>query len=174
MSICQALPVSFITALQEGTAGRAPPNDIARLASALARPPLIMETVPMPAGVRDAIMSHSRAELPNECCGLLVGRDRIERSVPMRSDPPAPDAYCMDPEQQVTVFTDIEARGERLLGIYHSHPAGPARPSGIDLQLAFHPEALYVIISLADAQHPEIGVYRLEYGQFKELEICLT
>jgi len=118
------------------------------------------------------MISHSRSEMPNECCGLLLGRDRIERAVPMRSDPPAPDAYYMDPEQQIAVFTGMEASGEQLLGIYHSHPAGPLEPSGMDLQLAFHPDALYVIISLADAQHPEIGAYRLEEGQFSEVTIC--
>jgi len=118
------------------------------------------------------MISHSRSELPNECCGLLLGRSRIERAVPMRSDPPAPDAYYMDPEQQIAVFTGMEASGEQLLGIYHSHPAGPLEPSGMDLQLAFHPDALYVIISLADAQHPEIGAYRLEEGQFSEVTIC--
>jgi [CysO sulfur-carrier protein]-S-L-cysteine hydrolase len=133
-----------------------------------------MKTACIPAGVRDAMIRHSRLELPNECCGLLLGRDRIERAVPMRSDPPAPDAYYMDPEQQIAVFTDMEASAEHLLGIYHSHPAGPARPSGMDLQLAFHPDALYVIISLEDMQHPEIGAYRLEEGQFKKTEICYT
>ncbi len=133
-----------------------------------------MEAVNIPAGVRDAMISHSRSELPNECCGLLLGRDRIERSVPMRSDPPAPDAYCMDPEQQVAVFTDMEARGERLLGIYHSHPAGPVHPSGMDLRRAFYPNSLYVIISLADTGRAEVGAYLLEAGQFKEVEIFYT
>ena len=133
-----------------------------------------MKTVCMPAGVRDAMISHSRAELPNECCGLLLGRERIERCVPMRSDPPAPDAYYMDPEQQIAVFTAMEASGEQLLGIYHSHPRGPVEPSGMDLQLAFHHDALYVIISLADPDNPVLGAYHLGNGQFKKVEICYT
>jgi len=133
-----------------------------------------MKTATIPAYVRDAMLSHSRAELPNECCGLLLGSQAIERAVPMRSIPPAPDAYYMDPEQQIAVFTAMEASGEQLLGIYHSHPKGPVEPSGMDLQLAFHPDALYVIISLEDAQHPELSAYRLEDGQFKKVEICYT
>jgi proteasome lid subunit RPN8/RPN11 len=133
-----------------------------------------MKTATIPAYVRDAMLRHGRAELPNECCGLLLGSQAIERSVPMRSVPPAPDAYYMDPEQQIEVFTAMEASGEQLLGIYHSHPKGPLEPSGMDLQLAFHRDALYVIISLADAQHPELGAYQLEDGQFKKVEICYT
>ena len=133
-----------------------------------------MKTATIPAYVRDALLSHSLAELPNECCGLLLGKQAIERAVPMRSIPPAPDAYYMDPEQQIEVFTAMESSGEQLLGIYHSHPKGPVEPSGMDVQLAFHPDALYVIISLSDAQYPELGAYRLEDGQFKKVEICYT
>ncbi len=131
-----------------------------------------MHTAELPADVRDVMINHSRAELPNECCGLLLGRTQINRAVPMRSIPPAPDAYYMDPGQQIEVFTAMQAAGEQLLGIYHSHPAGPAAPSGMDLQLAFHPGVLYVIISLADAERPEIGAYLLEAGQFSAVNIC--
>ena len=42
----------------------------------------------------------------------------------------------------------------------------------MDLQLAFHPDALYVIISLADPDNPVLGAYNLENGQFEEVEIC--
>jgi proteasome lid subunit RPN8/RPN11 len=131
-----------------------------------------MKTAAIPVPVRDAMLAHALAELPNECCGLLLGSQAIERAVPMRSIPPAPDAYYMDPEQQIEVFTAMELSGEQLLGIYHSHPRGPVEPSGMDVQLAFHPDALYVIISLADTQHPEFGAYRLGAGQFKKVEIC--
>ena len=131
-----------------------------------------MKTATIPAYVRDAMFAHSRAELPNECCGLLLGKQAIERAVPMCSIPPAPDAYYMDPEQQIAVFNGMQATGEQLLGIYHSHPKGPVEPSGMDLQLAFHHDAFYVIISLADADRPEIGAYLLENGQFSEVNIC--
>jgi len=133
---------------------------------------IAMKTVQIPACVRDIMLAQSRAELPNECCGLLLGKQIIERAVPMRSIPPAPDAYYMDPEQQITVFTDMQATGEQLLGIYHSHPKGQVKPSGMDLQLAFHPDALYVIISLADANNPEIGAYRLVNGAFTRVDIA--
>ncbi len=131
-----------------------------------------MKTAQIPACVRDVMLNQSLAELPNECCGLLLGKQDIERAVPMRSIPPAPDAYYMDPEQQIDVFTDMQATGEQLLGIYHSHPKGPLKPSGMDLQLAFHPDALYVIISLADVNNPVLGAYYLGNGQFEDVAVC--
>jgi proteasome lid subunit RPN8/RPN11 len=131
-----------------------------------------MKTVRIPAAVRDVMFSHSLAELPNECCGVLLGKKEVERAVPMRSIPPAPDAYYMDPEQQIEVFTTMQAAGEQLLGIYHSHPKGPLEPSGMDMQLAFHPSALYVVVSLADPGNPVLGAYYLENGAFEEVAVC--
>jgi len=133
-----------------------------------------MKTACIPVYVRDAMFAHSLAELPNECCGLLLGKQAIERAVPMRSIPPASDAYYMDPEQQIAVFNGMQATGEQLLGIYHSHPKGPLEPSGMDLQLAFYPDALYVIISLADADRPEIGAFRLVSSAFARVDITFV
>ena len=112
------------------------------------------------------MLQHALRELPNECCGVLVGRNQmIERAVPMRNSEPSPDTYIMDPEEQIALFREMEKTGEQLLGIYHSHPNGPAEPSALDLQLAFHPDALYVVISLASHSNPEIrGFFRTENG----------
>jgi proteasome lid subunit RPN8/RPN11 len=121
------------------------------------------------------MIEHALQEAPNECCGVLLGKnDTIDRVIAMRSDPPAPDAYFMDPLQQVEVFTEMEKRGESLLGIYHSHPKGPAEPSGVDLQLAFHPDAVYFIVSLADPTQPEVRAFMLRSGKFQEVQIELT
>jgi len=135
---------------------------------------IAMKTAQIPVGVRDVMFAQSRAELPNECCGLLIGKQIIERVVPMRSIPPDPDAYYMDPEQQIDVFTNMQATGEQLLGIYHSHPKGPVKPSGMDLQLAFHPDALYVIISLADVNNPVLGAYYLVNSAFTRIDIVFV
>ena len=130
-----------------------------------------MKTATLPAHIRDEMVAHARVELPNECCGVLVGRSEIERSVPMRSVPPAPDAYYMDPEQQIELFTEMESTGEQLLGIYHSHPKGPLEPSDMDLRLASHPDALCCIVSLADADVPELGAFYLRSGRFEQVHL---
>lgn len=118
------------------------------------------------------MIDHARLEMPNECCGVLLGREGvIQRCLPMQSVPACPDSYFMDPVQQVTVFEEMEARGESLLGIYHSHPRGPLHPSGADLQLAFHPDSVYFIVSLEDPQAPVIGAYRLDRDAFKRIDL---
>ena len=125
--------------------------------------------------LRDIMIEHALKDAPNECCGVLLGKNsRVERVVAMTSDPPAPDAYFMDPVQQVEVFTEMEKQGQSLLGIYHSHPKGPAGPSGADLQLAFHPEAVYFIVSLADPAAPEVRAFMLKGGGFEEVRFIIT
>jgi [CysO sulfur-carrier protein]-S-L-cysteine hydrolase len=131
--------------------------------------------VSLAAELKEMMIRHALGEAPNECCGLLLGKGgTMERLVAMKSDPPAPDAYFMDPVQQVEVFTDMEKRGEQLLGIYHSHPKGPLQPSVADLQLAFHPEAVYFIISLAGEGSPEVRAFMLRNSGFDEVPLSIT
>jgi len=121
------------------------------------------------------MIDHALKDAPNECCGVLLGKDNVvERVVAMTSDPPAPDAYYMDPVQQVEIFTEMEKQGQSLLGIYHSHPKGPAEPSGADLHLAFHPDAVYFIISLAEADRPEVRAFMLHSGRFEQVRFVVT
>ena len=111
-------------------------------------------------------------ELPHECCGLLLGKNgKITHTIPMKNSKPSPDSYIMDPLQQIDVFTKMEKRGERLIGIYHSHPKGPATPSNADLKMAFHQDAIYVIITLEDRNTPELSAFILEKRSFKEVDL---
>ncbi len=90
--------------------------------------------------LENAMVEYALREMPNECCGVLLGQKKtIRRVVPMRNSPPFPDSYFMDPDQQNAVFSEMEKRRETLMGIYHSHPDGPVHPPGVDLQLAFYP-----------------------------------
>ncbi len=48
-----------------------------------------------------------------------------------------------------------------LLAIYHSHTRSAAYPSRTDVELAFFPDTLYLIVSIADRDAPEIRAFRL-------------
>lgn len=133
------------------------------------------ETLTLAAHLIEAMIEHARNELPNECCGVLIGRHGVfERAIPITSIHPSPDSYFMSPEEQIEIFTELGTSGESFLGIYHSHPDGPAFPSGMDLKLAFHPEAVYLIISLKDRNHPEVRAYRIERENLSEILINIT
>jgi proteasome lid subunit RPN8/RPN11 len=106
--------------------------------------------VVIPAAMRDDIVAHARAGLPNEACGILAGRDgRAERFYPAQSDEPSPFYYRIDSREQIRIIGEIEDAGMDVVGIYHSHTSSPAYPSRTDVEQAFWPDAVYVIVSLA-------------------------
>jgi len=118
------------------------------------------------------MIEHARRELPNECCGVLIGQQGVfERVIPVTSIHPAPDFYFMSPEEQVEIFTELGNNSESFLGIYHSHPKGPSDPSSMDISLAFHPDAIYFIVSLKNKKHPEVRAFRIEKKTVTEISI---
>jgi proteasome lid subunit RPN8/RPN11 len=124
----------------------------------------------------EEMIRHAQREYPNEACGLLAGRDgRVEKVYWMTNADHSAVTYRLDPEEQFGVFTEIEAEGWELLAIYHSHSHSPAYPSATDLELAFYPSSLYLIISLANRTQPIIRAFRIVGGMIEEegVEIAL-
>ena len=76
----------------------------------------------------------------------------------------SPFMYVMDPREQLRIMDDIEDSGEELLAIYHSHTRSAAYPSRTDVELAFFPDTLYLIVSIADRDAPEIRAFRISRG----------
>lgn len=119
-----------------------------------------------------ALVAHAKEEFPNECCGLLAGRNgRVERIYRGTNVDHSPYTYLMDPKEQLAAFKDMEAAGLDLVGIYHSHTHTAAYPSKTDVAKAFYPDALYVILSLARREAPEIRAFRLSDGEIVEEDV---
>jgi len=123
----------------------------------------------------EEMIRHAQREYPNEACGLLAGRDsRVEKVYQMTNAEHSPVTYRLDPEEQFRAFMEIEEAGWELLAIYHSHSHSPAYPSATDLELAFYPDSLYLIISLADRDQPIIRAFRIVEGVVEEERVEIT
>ncbi|WP_017344017.1 desampylase [Halorubrum sp. T3] len=114
----------------------------------------------------DDVVRHADAGGAEEVCGVLAGTrgDGDEPSVVARAheaenvaDAPAV-RYRIDPEEQLELFEAIETDGREVVGFYHSHPAGPARPSETDASRATWPGYSYVICALDGS--PFVGSWR--------------
>lgn len=120
------------------------------------------------------MIDHARAGAPAEICGVLGGAgDRVNIVLPVANIDPDPHRYLMDPKGLLAALRHLDERGAELLGFYHSHPHSAAQPSQTDLALAFYPECLYAIVSLAEVEAPRMRVFRLGDGQFVETPIHL-
>jgi proteasome lid subunit RPN8/RPN11 len=90
--------------------------------------------------MREYVQKHA----PLEACGLLAGRqDRVQNVIVVRNQAQSPVRFVMDPYEQLQAFDWIESHGLDLLGIFHSHPAGPATASATDIA-----EAAYEVVHL--------------------------
>ena len=72
--------------------------------------------------------------------------------------------FTLVPEEQFQVIKAIRTSGLSLLGIYHSHPASPARPSEEDIRLALTPDVVHVIVSMQNPDQPDIRGFNIEDG----------
>ena len=68
--------------------------------------------------------------------------------------------YRIDPREQLQSFRELDANGEELAAIYHSHPVSQPYPSPTDRAEAHYPDAVYVLVSLRTAE-PEVEAWRI-------------
>ncbi len=121
-----------------------------------------------------AIIAQAGAEFPDECCGLLAGRNgRVERVLRGTNVDHSPYTYLMDPREQLEAFKAMEAEGLDLMAIYHSHTHSPAYPSETDVAKAYYPDALYLIVSLQDRNVPTLRAFRILNGQVTEESVII-
>jgi proteasome lid subunit RPN8/RPN11 len=123
----------------------------------------------------DEMVAHAREDLPNECCGMIGGRDGEATEVIRVANAAAtPLRYEMDPQEQYNALKAIEDEGGELLGIYHSHTKSAAYPSQTDVnQAVAWPEQIYVIVSLANEDAPDVKAYLLNDLKIADVEIDL-
>lgn len=109
---------------------------------------------------------HAKAAYPNECCGFFFGKDGETREIqlawPVRNakEGDRRRRFEIDPEDYLAAEMFALKEGLDLLGIYHSHPDHPARPSEHDLKSAL-PYFSYIIVSVSQESVWDTTSWRL-------------
>lgn len=123
--------------------------------------------------LRDQMVAHAHAEAPNECCGMVASVDgRAVRVHPAENAAASPLRYEIDGKQQLEILDAIEAAGHDLGAIYHSHTRTAPEPSQTDINLAFYPDSLYVIVGIANGE-ADVRAWRIVDGQVSEAELTV-
>lgn len=121
----------------------------------------------------DAVVAAAREGAPREVCGVLAGEygdeeSRVAAAHPTANVADAPRTrYELDPEEQLRVIEGIEDRGRDVVGFYHSHPSGPAAPSGTDVANATWSGYSYVICALVGEPVVRSWRWDREAGSFE-------
>ena len=121
----------------------------------------------MPAGVRRALEEHSRAEAPNEACGLVVLREgTAERYLPGINAARSPYRFELVTEPEHWFLEDDGYE----LAVFHSHVSAPARPSRTDVEnIGLWEGRPYLILSLGSG---ELAAFTIEGGRISPLNLA--
>jgi proteasome lid subunit RPN8/RPN11 len=110
---------------------------------------------------------------PIEACGMVAGLDNQSVEIyTITNILNSPVRFRMAPEEQLNTFIKIDSMGLELIGIYHSHPNGPARPSSTDISEYYYPGT----ISLIWSQNKKNWVchgYIIDAGKAREVPIFI-
>ena len=132
-----------------------------------------MQKLIVPHTAWQAMRRHVSRRVPLEACGLLAGRDgRVEVVIGVRNAARSPVRFLMEPHAQWRAFNKIDQLGLELLGIYHSHPNGPQRPSPTDIQ-----EASYAVVQMIwypEAENWQASGFWIEAGQVSEVVLQMV
>ncbi len=126
-----------------------------------------------PSSIQAEIILQARAELPNECCGMLAGTiengaiGRVTRRLPLVNAAASPREFESEPRSMLSAEKARREEGLEFLAIYHSHPNSPPIPSNTDLQRNYSPDVVNLIISL-QTDPPEIRSWWLAVDGYQE------
>ena len=118
----------------------------------------------------EEIVAHARAEAPNECCGLLAGRDgRSERVFRMDNAARSPLRFEVEPLDVMHTLEAIDGAGLEPVALYHSHTRTAPYPSQTDVTYAeAWPGTPWIIVGLADGD-AQVRTYRIDGAHVTEL-----
>ena len=121
----------------------------------------------------EQMIEHARQEAPNECCGMLAARDGQAVKLYRATNAAAsPLRYEIDGREQYRIQMEIYDADLELGAIYHSHTRTDPHPSQTDINLAFYPEALSVIVGLA-GHEPEVRAFWIRDGEVTEDQLVV-
>lgn len=112
----------------------------------------IEPTITLAPALADALRAAAVAAHPNECCGLLEGmRDgdvfHVHALHPARNLARRSDRFEIDAADHMAAQKAARAKGRTIVGCYHSHPGGTAKPSQTDAARAAQDDFLWLIVA---------------------------
>ena len=135
------------------------------------------DTLVLPASLREAIGEHARSCYPAEACGFLIGAedDRVASVTAVRhavNTAARRDRFRIEPHEVFAAIRDARHDGRVVLGVYHSHPDGQARPSAVDEEEGWG-EWLHLIVAAVNDTQPEYACWFLSRESGDNLRVVV-
>ncbi len=109
----------------------------------------------------DMLRMHSLSRYPEEACALIVGRgDRAEEIVLAPNIAENPKRFFeIDPSARIQTEKKCRHSGQTIIGVFHSHPDGEAKPSNADANMVIERNFIWLIASLNGADEFHMGAF---------------
>ncbi len=119
------------------------------------------------------IRAHGEKAYPQEGAGFLLGKDGDQRNVtgilPLsnaREEASRHNRYLITPQDYIKAEQEADRLGLSLIGVFHSHPDHPNRPSEYDRDWA-QPFFSYIITTINSGRAIESRSWRLAEDRTK-------
>ena len=115
-----------------------------------------------------ALAAAAETAWPEEACAMLEGTASAGQTRVARvhfADNVAADrtrGFEVDPSALFRLHRAVRGGPTALVGVWHSHPGGGARPSATDRGRAWEPELVWVITPVADGRAGTAAAWRLD------------
>jgi proteasome lid subunit RPN8/RPN11 len=122
-----------------------------------------IEDIVLPRPLVNQLLHYAQSSPDAEVCGMIGGTgNQPSTCYPISNSATETDCrYTLDPDETAQILASLNAKGETLFGIFHSHPRQPAVPTTEDLATANYPDALYLIVSLGTKGVLELRGFRV-------------
>lgn len=122
----------------------------------------------LPANVRRTVIAHARREYPRECCGFLIGdRGRVLHVLPLPNVDSRPRVrFRIDDRHHIEVRRTLRQLQPPLaiVGVYHSHPDGPAEPSEADCREANYSAWIFAVVAVSKLR-AQVKLFKIRDGR---------
>ena len=117
------------------------------------------------------IFDELESNRPFEACGVLVGSQEegtitVKQAVPVKNSNRTECSFELDPTEFFNAWNGAEKEGLDIVGVYHTHPSSPAKPSAWDKDTMQNTSDIWVIAGIDG-----IFAYRIVDGMIETVEM---
>jgi [CysO sulfur-carrier protein]-S-L-cysteine hydrolase len=129
----------------------------------------------LPQAFVDQVLAHARRDHPDECCGVIAGREGVAtRVIEMQNAERSPTGFAFDSQEWLRVYRDVDDADEELLVVYHSHTMTEAYPSRTDVLWSEHNEFTHWLLVSTRSDEDEVRSFTITDGVVTEEPLTLT
>jgi [CysO sulfur-carrier protein]-S-L-cysteine hydrolase len=138
---------------------------------------LMVMTLHIPEAMYEEMVQHARAELPNECVGMLIGTKagsagQVHEYLPLVNELQSPTRFFTEPRSMLRAEKRCRERKLDVLAIFHSHPTSQPIPSRYDVADHYSSEVMCLIISL-EKETIALEGWWIREGQFSKADVVI-